>query len=117
MINIKKTVVSIVLCLFLVGCTFMPKKHDPILAGSFVDLSISLEDASCEDQFSIEETIYIAKWMEKYAMFREDPQLKTVTSIIKNLEKASYTSEAACERWLHITNIKMKTLKKVWSKR
>ena len=117
MFNMKKIISCTVLCLFLVGCSFIPKKHDTALATSYVNLSLIMDEINCDEASSIETAIYSAVWMERYAEFRDDPQIKTVSKIITNLESAVDSSPAACERWINLTNIKMKTLKKVWSKR
>lgn len=94
-----------------------PRDHDPIMVSAYIDLQISLESASCIDKFTISDSLMLADWLNRYSIFRNDPQKVTTEAIVLNLKKASEASDAACKRYVNLANINMKNLKESWSKR
>jgi hypothetical protein len=96
---------------------YWPRDHDPALVSTYINLEILMENVSCDNRFTVVNTITTADWLNRYAVFRNDPQKVTTEAILSNLKKASESSEAACKRYVNLTNINMKILKESWSKR
>lgn len=96
---------------------YWPRAHDPAMVSTYINLEILMENVTCENRYSIANTITTADWLNRYAVFRNDPQKVTTEAIASNLKKALDSSEAACKRYINLTNINMKILKESWSKR
>jgi len=119
-----KIIASVVFVSLLSGCAavdtvkqYWPRNHDPIMVSRYIDLSNSIEKASCGDKSSFDDSIKHAEWLNKYSEFRSDPQKEATTNVVTNLKKASEASEAACKRWVNLANINMKLIKDSWSSR
>ena len=119
-----KLFISLIAVYFVTGCSTIsqykelwPRDHDPSLVAGYVDLQQKLDAVECSDKNTVNEAIFRADWLNKYAYFRKDPQRVTTNTIVQNLNKAAATEEAACKRWINLANINMKTLQKSWSAR
>ena len=119
-----RIIASVVIFSVLGGCSTIdkaidlwPRAHDPAMAGGFVELQQKIDKIDCLDKSSVNEAIFAADWLNKYAFFRNDPQRVTTNLIIINLNKAAAAEEAACKRWVNLANINMKTLQKSWGSR
>lgn len=118
-----KTLISAVfLTLFLTSCSYLNvKKHDPALVSSYIMLKIAVEDVECIFPETIEDALYNSDYVKEYTLFVNDPQKQTIVNIVKDLELALDASIDnsinACNRFIKLTKLKMKSLDKVWSKR
>ena len=120
----KNFVIAVIFGVFLTGCSTISgimnvKEHDPALALGYVDTKITMNDAFCEDYESLENVYYQSVWLHEYTLFTNDPQLKTVGSIKKDIDNAMVYSDdvKTCERFLKLANLKLLTLKKAWGSR
>jgi len=120
----KKLIGILLLTTTLTGCAVVdkamdlwPRDHDPVISSTYINLQLSLESTNCDNRGSIIQSIAIADWLNRYSIFRNDPQKVTTETIVSNLKKASEASDAACKRYVNIANINMKNLKESWSKR
>lgn len=112
--------VAIGLVVVLTGCAqikMMLVKHDPALANLYVETSIQLQYAKCDNKPSLRGAFNASERMARYAEFREDPQAESAKAVETNITKASTASEAACQRWLNLANQRMEVLNKAWSGR
>lgn len=103
------------------GClSLLPRDHDPILAGAYVDTKIEIAKLSCEDK-DVDEwnrAIRYSAFVKEYSIFRDDPQKKTAEGIEENLNKALRTdNQKVCGHWLKLTDSRMKALETAWSGR
>lgn len=119
-----KTVAILVVSLVLSGCATVdkvkqlwPRPHDPALVSGYVELEQKLNKVDCLDKMTVNDALFRADWLNKYAFFREDPQMVTTNSIVINLNKAAAAETVACKRWINLANINMKTLKQSWGSR
>jgi hypothetical protein len=120
-----KTINIIMVALILNGCTavtvakkYWPRDHDPALASAYVSAKLGAESISCKDKSTWTQTEYQARWLNEYAVFRNDPQTETTKAVLENLEKAHSTqSEKACEIWLELVKQRLVVLNKAWSGR
>lgn len=119
-----KIIAIVALTAVLSGCATVdkvkqlwPRAHDPALVAGFVDLEQKLAKVDCSNKTSINEALFKADWLNKYAYFREDPHMVTTNTVVINLNKAAAAEEAACKRWINLVNINMKTLKQSWGSR
>lgn len=111
---------AIGLVVILTGCAQIKMlfvKHDPALANLFVETSVQLEYAKCDNKQSMMSAYASAQRMAKYAEFRGDPQIESAKAVQTNISKAAGSSEAACQRWLNLANQRMEVLNKAWSNR
>ena len=120
-----KNIIVILMCSFLVGCStiksaFNLKEHDPSLALAYVDTKITVNDAYCNEYETLEDAYYQAVWMHEYTIFTNDSHKETVESIVSDLDNAlNYSEEnvSACNQFLKLVKIKLKTLQKTWGSR
>lgn len=120
-----KILASLLLVSVLSGCAVVekvsaiwPRAHDPALVSGWVDLDVALSKANCSDRESLEPAIKAADWLNRYSLFRDDPQKITTKLVVENLVKARNTpSEKACETFVRLTIINTKTIKTSWSGR
>lgn len=120
----KKLLAALILSTTLSGCAaiatiqaFWPRDHDPALVSGLVNLEMSLESVKCEEKNTFDIPLINADWLNRYTVLRGDPQKITTEAIFNNLKKAKESNDAACKRWINLTNINLKTLKGSWSKR
>ena len=123
-ITMKNFIGILFLMTALTGCAVVnkaidlwPRDHDPVISSTYINLQLSIENTSCDNKASFNQSITIADWLNRYSVFRNDPQKVTTEAIVSNLRKASEASDTACKRYVNIANINMKNLKDSWSKR
>ena len=114
----------IIAVLFLSGCSTIdkikevwPRAHDPVMVGAYIDLDKHIDNINCKSTDSIVPAKTSATWLNKYAEFRGDPQRGSTKAIVDNLDKAQASNLTACDRWINLTKIRMKTIKEAWSDR
>ena len=114
----------IIAVLFLSGCSTIdkikevwPRAHDPVMVSAYIDLDIYLDEINCKSPNSIDFAKERAIWLNKYAEFRGDPQRVSTKAIVDNLDKAQTSTLTACDRWVSLSKIRMKTIKEAWSDR
>lgn len=111
----------LLLLLPLSGClSLLPRDHDPVLAGAYVDTKIEINKLSCEDKNNDQwnKAIRYAAFVKEYSILRDDPQKQTAEGIEENLNKALKTeNEKVCGHWLKLTDSRMKALETAWSGR
>lgn len=95
----------------------MLAKHDPVQAGGWVDVRLAVDKAQCGKPETWDTAIEKANWLNQYAEFRNEPQKENTKAIVTNLNKAAGGSEAACKRWVNLTNQRLDILQKAWSTR
>lgn len=110
--------------LLLAGCSTIasvqsiwPRDHDPALVSGYVQLQINLEKVDCNKKETFNQALLDADWLNRYAEFRDDPQKVSTKAVSDNLKKAYASGEAACKRWINLSNVSMKTIKDSWSGR
>lgn len=121
----KKIILSIAIVTTLSGCAIVdkvsqlwPRDHDSALVSGWVSLDVALTKANCSDKQTIEQAVSISDWLNRYAIFRDDPQKITTSLIHNNLVKANATSNnIVCEKYIKLSIINMKTIKTSWSGR
>lgn len=121
----KNLINSVLIAMLLSGCSavstvkkYWPREHDPALASAYVTTKIGTESISCKDKTTWTATEQQARWLNEYAVFRDDPQVESTRAIVENLEKARGTqSERACEIWLDLVKQRIVVLNKAWSGR
>ena len=120
----KKIIAALLLSTTLSGCatiayvsSIWPKDHDPVMAGSFVSLSVVLDKASCSDKASLNDVRKEADWLNRYAEFRDDPQKVSTKAILDNIDKAMAAEGATCQRWVNLSKTRMKIIQQAWSGR
>lgn len=113
----------LILLLPLSGClslSLLPRDHDPVLAGAYVDTKIEINKLSCDDK-NIDQwnkAIRYAAFVREYSFLRDDPQKQTTEGIEQNLNKAlNAENEKVCGHWLKLTDSRMKALETAWSGR
>lgn len=114
-----KNFALVCIVLLVTGCAqvrMMLVKHDPVLVDHYVKTAIAVEDSSCEVKGSIKGAVVSARFMAKYAEFRNDPQQESAKAVLINLQKAE-TSDGACGRWMDLTKQRLQVLGKAWSTR
>lgn len=119
-----KNIIILTSMLVLTGCStidtvkkYWPRDHDSALVSKYVDLEVQLTKVNCETKEGFKQALEDADWLNRYSEFRNDPQKDTTKAIIDNLQKASTGSDTACKRWVNLTNINMKVIKKSWEGR
>lgn len=120
-----KILATLALVTFLSGCAVVdkvssiwPRDHDPALVSGWVNLDMALSSANCKEKATIEPAVLVSDWLNRYALFRNDPQKVTTKLINDNLNKAVQTqNEVVCDRYLKLSIINMKTIKDSWSGR
>lgn len=121
----KKIILIALTATVLTGCAstidkvkqVWPRAHDPALVTGFVNLQITLDNAKCDNKQSIAQAGIHADWLNRYAEFRNDPQKVSTKAILENLEKAAKSEAAVCQRWLNLSNTRMKVIQQAWSGR
>lgn len=94
-----------------------PRDHDPALVSGYVNLQVALNKVDCTNKDTIEPAAKDADWLNRYAEFRKDPQQISTKGIVENLQKAKDGNEAACKRWINLSNTRMKIIQEAWSGR
>lgn len=94
-----------------------PKDHDPAMVSSFVNLSIALDGANCEDKQTFKAVQKEADWLNRYAEIRDDPQKVSTKAILENIDKAMAAEAPACQRWVNLSKTRMKIIQQAWSGR
>lgn len=116
-----KLVIALITVIALSGCStiekYWPRDHDPAMVTKYVDLEVKLTKVDCASKEGFDGAIKDADWLNRYLNFRGDPQKDSAKLILDNLQKASTSSEAACKRWVNLTNINMNIVKKAWEGR
>lgn len=116
-----KVLISFFIILTLTGCStvqkYWPRDHDNALVSRYVDLEVKLQKADCSAKDTLNTAILDADWLSRYTQFRDDPQQNNVKLVLENLQKAANSTEAACKRWVSLTNVNMKVIKKAWEGR
>lgn len=113
----------LLLLLPLSGClslSLLPRDHDSVLAGAYVDTKLQINTLSCQDKKMDEwvKAIHYAAFVKEYTILRDDPQKKTADGIPENLQKAlDAENEKVCGHWLKLTDSRMKALETAWSGR
>ena len=113
----KNLINSVLLMALLTGCSLWPRAHDPALAQSFVSTKIAVDQLQCDTKTGFEEAARQARWLEAYAVFREDPQLASVRGVVETIGKAQAGSETVCTHWVKLTKQRLEVLNKAWSGR
>lgn len=110
--------------IILPGCTTVdkikrmwPRDHDPASATSLINLDIKLDAINCKEKTGIEEAKKEADWLNRYAEFRDETQKISTKGILNNLEKASVSNEATCNRWLNLSKTRIKIIQQAWGSR
>lgn len=112
-----KVIASLVVLVALSGCSLLPVDHDPALVSKYVDLQMSMDSVNCENKETFKEPIQLADWLNRYALFREDPQQIATKALLTNLTQASAATVPVCQRWVSLANINMKSIRTAWSGR
>lgn len=112
-----KVIASLVVVVTLSGCSLLPVDHDSALVSKYVDLQMSIDSISCENKETFKEPIQLADWLNRYALFRQDPQQMATKALYTNLTQASAATVPVCERWVNLANINMKSIRTAWSGR
>lgn len=120
----KKIIAALFLSTTLSGCaaiayvsSIWPKDHDPVMTGSYVNLSIALDKASCTNKDSLNAVHKEADWLNRYAEFRNDPQKVSTKAILENIDKAMAAEGATCQRWVNLSKTRLKIIQQAWSGR
>lgn len=114
---INSVLLMALLMALLTGCSLWPKAHDPALAQSFVSTKIAVDQLQCDTKTGFEEAARQARWLEAYAVFREDPQLASVKGVVETIGKAQAGGETVCNHWVKLTKQRLEVLNKAWSGR
>jgi hypothetical protein len=122
--NITKATILAICSIALSGClslSLLPRDHDPVLAGSYVDTKLEINNLKCESrgesfvQVSWASALYHSKFMKEYTAFRSDPQAENAEGISVNLQKAlDAKNEKMCNHWLKLTGSRMSALETAW---
>ena len=87
----------LVMTFSLSGClslSMLPKDHDPVLAGAYIDTRLEINNLKCDAkddsfvQVSWQSALYHSKFLKEYTTFRNDPQVETASGISVNLQKS-----------------------------
>lgn len=117
----KNLINSVLLVVLLTGCStldkYWPRPHDPALAQAYVSTKMGMDNIDCEHRDLWTTVEYQAKWLDEYAVFRNDPQRENTKAIVDNLDKASTASPKACETWLRLAKQRLVVINKAWSGR
>lgn len=119
-----RALVILALSMSLSGClslSLLPRDHDPVLAGAYVDTRLEINNLKCEArgesfvQVSWASALYHSKFMKEYTAFRKDPQAENAEGISVNLQKAlDAKNEKTCNHWLKLTGSRMSALETAW---
>jgi hypothetical protein len=123
-----RTIISVFLMtVSLSGCfslSMLPRDHDPVLAGAYIDTRLEINNLKCEAkddsfvQISWQSALYHSKFLKEYTIFRNDPQVETASGISVNLQKAlDAKNEKMCNHWLKLTQSRMSALETAWKGR
>lgn len=116
-----KKIIIASLIVFLSGCStiekYWPRPHDSALVATYVNVEVSIENANCSTKDGMDVAIKHADWLNRYATFRNDPQKDATKTLLENLQKAKAGNEAVCNRWINLSKISMKVIKKSWEGR
>lgn len=94
-----------------------PKDHDPAMISSFVNLSIALDNADCDNKQTLKAVQKEADWLNRYAEVRDDPQKVSTKAILDNIDKAMAAEGTTCQRWVNLSKTRMKIIQQAWSGR
>jgi hypothetical protein len=124
---IRTTISVFLMTVSLSGClslSMLPRDHDPVLAGAYIDTRLEINNLKCEAkddsfvQISWQSALYHSKFLKEYTTFRNDPQVETASGISVNLQKAlDAKNEKMCNHWLKLTQSRMSALETAWKGR
>ena len=108
---------------FLTGCislSMLPRDHDPVLIGAFIDTRLEINNIKCEnkDDINWKLALHHSDFIKQYAIFRDDPQVESTIAVNSNIQKAfDANSEKMCNHWLNLTESRMSALETAWKGR
>ena len=112
---------TLVAILFLSGCSFLPKPHDSVLAGKFVDTKLAVNDLQCEikdnflqvffQQSQWRNALENSTYLKEYTSFRGDPQAQSAAALKDDIQKAFDTDKKIiCNHWLTLAKTRLTNL-------
>jgi len=112
-----KQLIAICSLMVLVGCSLLPRDHDPVMVDRLVVLSVQVEDVNC-NQPDWKPALQQARVLSRYTEWRGDPQSENITGLYKHVERMSQGgSETFCTIGKRTAAARISAAKTAWEGR